>query len=371
LLEDISLSGPQWADPAPPSRPVPDDVALILQSSGTTGQPKLVPRRHRAVASTCRVTIATRALTPADRGLSLARGISSQGANALMTPLFAGASFVGVSGADSDAFPAWLTAYRPTYIATTPAVLRSLAVEDGTTVDALRRWPCRIHATGAPLSPADLDHLEAALGVPILNDYGMTEASAIAIEPYPRLRRVPGTVGLPQCELRLLGADGALVDHGETGEIVVRGPRVFPGYLDDPAANVSAFLPGGWFRTGDLGLLDADGYLHLTDRLGEIINRGGEKIAPREVDDALLAHPAVAEAAVFAVPDRRLGEDIVAAVVFHPGMKTPARELRRWLLLRLAPHKTPRRIWEVDELPRTTTGKVRRGELAARFLQRT
>ncbi|MGH2617957.1 MAG: AMP-binding enzyme [Thermomicrobiales bacterium] len=144
----------------------------------------------------------------------------------------------------------------------------------------------------------------------------------------------------------------------------MRGPRVFPGYLDDPEANAEAFLPGGWFRTGDLGFLDDAGFLHLTGRLGEVINRGGEKIDPCEVDAALASHPAVADAAVFAVPDARLGQDVVAAIVLKPGMRATPRALRRWLFDHLAAYKVPRRIWFVGDLPRTATGKVRRGELA-------
>jgi acyl-CoA synthetase (AMP-forming)/AMP-acid ligase II len=149
---------------------------------------------------------------------------------------------------------------------------------------------------------------------------------------------------------------------------VIRGPTLFPGYLDDAEADAMVFLPGGWFRTGDLGFLDEDGFLYLSCRLNELINRGGEKIAPVEIDHALLSHPAVGEAAVFAVPDARLGEDIVAAVVLRPGMLATPRELRGWMLTHLSPYKVPRRIWMVDHLPRTRTGKVQRGVLADRFL---
>jgi acyl-CoA synthetase (AMP-forming)/AMP-acid ligase II len=148
------------------------------------------------------------------------------------------------------------------------------------------------------------------------------------------------------------------------GEIVIRGPTLFPGYLDDAEANAAAFLADGWFRTGDVGYCDEDGFLYLTGRLDEQINRGGDKIAPVEVDRVLLGHPAVAEAAVFGVPDARLGEDIIGAVVFRPGMTATARELRRWMLDRLSFYKTPRRIWMMERLPRTATGKVRRRELA-------
>jgi len=152
------------------------------------------------------------------------------------------------------------------------------------------------------------------------------------------------------------------------GEIVVRGPQVFAGYLDDPAANPAAFFPGGWLRTGDLGYLDADGFLFVRGRLNELINRGGAKISPIEVDEVLLAHPAVSAAATFAIPDDLLGEEIAAAVVLVEGREASRRDLRRWLIHQVAPHKVPRRIWFVDDLPRTASGKVQRGVLTERFL---
>ena len=155
----------------------------------------------------------------------------------------------------------------------------------------------------------------------------------------------------------------------ESGEIVVRGDRVFAGYLDGSEATAAAFLPGGWFRSGDLGRLDEDGYLHLTGRRGEVINRGGEKLIPQEVDDVLASHPAIAEAALFVVADTRLGEDAVAAVVLNQGMDVSPRALRTWMRTRLASFKVPRRIWLVEQLPRTATGKVQRGELARRWYE--
>ena len=161
----------------------------------------------------------------------------------------------------------------------------------------------------------------------------------------------------------MLDEDDRDLPPGATGAIVIRGPTLFPGYLDEPELNAALFLPGGWFRTGDLGYLDVDGFLFLTGRGHEQINRGGAKIAPVEVDHTLLRHPAVAEAAVFAVPDARLGEDIVAAIVLKPGMTATQRELRSWMLDRLSPYKVPRRIRFIDGLPRTRTGKVQRGEL--------
>jgi acyl-CoA synthetase (AMP-forming)/AMP-acid ligase II len=286
-----------------------------------------------------------------------------------MATIFAGASTMCVPTHDLSGMARWLRTCHPTYMTTTPAMLRSLVAE-AEIREALRRGPPRcIHVTSAPLAADELPRLEALFGAPILTGYGMSEAPGIAIEAYPPVDRAPGSVGAPQCELRIIAADGRAVAPGERGEIVVRGPRVFAGYLDDPAATDEAFLPGGWFRTGDVGFLDEASNLHLTNRREEIVNRGGEKIILREVDEALLSHPAVAEAASFAVPDARLGEDIVAAVVLHPVASLRTWELRCWLLERLRAHKVPRRIWIVAELPRTPTGKIWRSELARRWAQ--
>ena len=358
------VAGPMLDDPVAPDPPGADDIALILHSSGTTGTPKRVPRTHRAMAAACAAMVAARAKTPADRCLSLARTTYSQGLNALLYTVVSGGSLVTAAGLDARMLPEAIARYRPTYISTGPAVLRGLAT-DGFFADAIRRSPLKsIHSTAGALGAEELADLEALFGVPILNGYGLSEAPGIAGERFPREQTVPGSVGKPWCEVEIHDAERRRVAAGARGEIVVRGPTVFPGYLDDPAANAAVFLPGGWFRTGDVGFLDEAGYLHLTGRLDETINRGGEKIVPDEVDRALNDHPAVAEAAAFAVPDDHLGEDIAAAVVLAPGMLCSARDLRRWLAPRLSSFKIPRRIWFVELLPRTRTGKVQRGELA-------
>ena len=367
-IEDFQVRGQRVDGPIPNERPDEEDIALILHSSGTTGRPKLVPRLHRNSIATCRAIVEARALTRADRCLSLSRTAYSQGLIIFMTAVFSGASVITVSEPDPDALPMWLKMHRPTYISITPTVLRALATDRKELQDALREFPLRcILSSAGPLSDDELHDLESALGAPILNTYGMSEASFIAGEPFPELHRVPGSVGLARCEIQTIDESGEPLARHQTGEIVIRGPRVFPGYLDDPEATAATFLPGGWFRTGDVGFLDEAGYLHLIDRRGEVVNRGGEKIAPLEIDQALASHPAVADAAAFAVPDVRLGEDIVVAVVLVPGSRTAPRELRRWMLDRLSPSKVPRRIWMMDELPKTPTGKVQRRELARRW----
>ena len=366
-LAETSRDGQTRDDVGAGTEPEPDDIAVILRSSGTTGRPKLAPLLHCNLIATCRAVVEARCFTPEDRCLSLARTAYAQGLLALAIALYSGSSLIEVAAPDAAALPDWLRAYRPTYISTTPAVLRALA-EDDAARSALRQAPLRyIHSSAGSLAPDEVDRLEAELGTPILNMYGMSEAGFIAGESFPERQRAPGSVGPVRCDVRILDEAGTPLARGEAGEIVIRGPRVFPGYLDDPEANAAAFLPDGWFRTGDVGLVDENGYLYLTGRRDELINRGGEMIAPREIDDALRGHPAVAEAASFGVPDAQLGEDIVVAVLLTPGASVTPRELRRWLLDRLSPSKVPRRIWFVDHVPRTATGKMRRGELARRW----
>jgi acyl-coenzyme A synthetase/AMP-(fatty) acid ligase len=222
-------------------------------------------------------------------------------------------------------------------------------------------------SAGAPLPPDLSAKLAEALGVPLLNLYGMSESLDMAMTA-PDQDVQPGAVGRALCEgLRIVDRGGQAVAPGTPGEIVTRGGHVFPGYLDDPTATAAAFLPGGWFRTGDVGYRDDKGVLFLTGRLTEVINRGGEKVAPAEVEAALLAHPAVAEAAVFALSHARLGEEVAAAVVVQPGATVSEHELRRAAARRLAPHKVPRHVWIVEVLPRTATGKVQRGKLSQTF----
>lgn len=365
---DFLLAGRRWAEPGPAAAPASADIAVILHSSGATGPSKLIPLLHRNTVASCRIEAEARAFTAADHVLNPAKIAYSLGFITFIITIFSGATFISVPGPDPGAMPGWLETYRPTYMVATPALLRTFAADHGELRRALRHAPVRcISTSAAPLRAGEVQHLESALDAPILGIYGLSEASCIASEPYPALHRVPGSVGVARCEIRIVDAVGEGLDPRRGGEIVIRGPQVFPGYLDDPEANAAVFLPGGWFRTGDVGYIDDAGYLHLTGRLREIINRGGEKIVPREVDDVLLAHPAVADAAVFAVPDDVLGEDIVAAVVLKSGGAASPRMLRSWMLDRLSGYKAPRRIWIVDDLARTQTGKVQRGELARRW----
>ncbi len=368
----LTPGGRQAARSGPlPSRD-PDDIAVILHTSGTTADPKRVPRPHRTYVAAARAAAICTHLTPADVGLLINRLHTNGGVGNLYASLCSGGCCVAAPGFDPRAMPGWLAEHQPTWFVTTPTELTLLldaaAAAGRETLGGLASRLRAVRLGAQPVAPGLIERAERVLRALIFDGYGMTEASYITGSgPTVRARR-PGSCGPPvNSEIRVLDAHGCDLPPGVSGVIVIRGETLFPGYLDDPDANAAAFLPGGWFRTGDLGHLDEDGFLFLSGRSNEIINRGAEKIAPVEIDHALLAHPAVAEAAVFAVPDARLGEDIVAAVVLRPGQSVAARELRDWLLQRLSPFKVPRRIWQVAALPRTSTGKVRRGELARRW----
>jgi acyl-CoA synthetase (AMP-forming)/AMP-acid ligase II len=244
--------------------------------------------------------------------------------------------------------------------------------------EALEREPARrlpaslrfVRFTSAAIPAETLARLERRFGIPIYQEYSSNEAGVIARVSPPPAASKPGSVGVPFLKVRIVDESTTDLPAGAEGEIVVRGPTVTRGVPAMSAEGERAVLPGSWFRTGDLGYVDEDGFLFVTGRKTEIINRGGGKIAPNEVDEALRRHVAVAEAAAFSVPDARLGEDIVAAVVLKSGVTATARELRVWLLDRLSMYKVPRRIWFVDALPRTGTGKVQRRALAERYRSR-
>jgi len=244
-------------------------------------------------------------------------------------------------------------------------MLRAIAIDEVAS-SAIRTFPPRlIRATAGAISAAAIAYLEERLATPVLHSYGLSEASSIATEHFAAALRKPGSAGVPTHEVAIVEANGTPVAAGDTGEIVVRGPNVFPGYLGDPDANAAVFLPQGWFRTGDVGRIDQDGYLFVTGRLKEMIKRAGMSISPREIEDVLLADPAVADVCVFGVPHAYLGEDVAAAVVVRQGEIVTERLLRDRVASRLSAQKVPRVVAFVTEIPKTPTGKPKRGELAA------
>jgi len=366
----IELFGERPAAPARERPAALEDEALVLHTSGTTSRPKIVPLSHRNLRASAARIAATLALAPEDRCLALMPLFHIHGlVGALLATWSSGGCLLAPPGFDAGRFFAWLVALRPTWTTAVPTMYQALLARAGLHADAIRRAPLRLlRSSSAPLPPAVLAELERVFGAPVIESYGMTEAAhQIASNPLPPGLRKPGSVGLPAGpEVAILDATGARRPAGERGEVAIRGESVTAGYEGAPDANAAAFADG-WLRTGDQGFLDADGYLHLTGRLKEIINRGGEKVSPREVDEALLEHPAVAQAVAFAVPHPRLGEEVAAAVVLRAPGAADARELLAHAAERLADFKLPRRIVFVDAVPKGPTGKLQRIGLAERL----
>ncbi|HEX8647478.1 MAG TPA: AMP-binding protein, partial [Thermoleophilaceae bacterium] len=364
----IRLHGAPVSDRARAERAQPGDVALLLRTSGTAAAPRIVPVEQRTVVARAGKAARMLGLRADDRCLGLmplcyAHGLHS----ALIGPLAAGGSAICPPGFGREAFLGCLTGLEPTWY--TAGATHQLAIAGW-----LRERPEAVaghrlrfvRSSAAPLDPRVRDELEEALGVPVVQAYGTSETGPVAANP-PEGPIKHGTVGVsPDGDVAVADEDGALLGPGAEGEVVVRGATVFAGYLDDPDATRAAFRDD-WFRTGDLGSLDADGYLTLSGRLKDVINRGGEKVSPLEIDRRLLEHPQVEEAAAFGVPHPRLGEDVAVAVRLRPDARVEERELRRFLLERLTTFKVPRRIVVVDEIPKGPTGKPLRGALGERL----
>jgi acyl-CoA synthetase (AMP-forming)/AMP-acid ligase II len=364
--QETTLAGAAAGAERPLAEPRESDVAVLNQTSGTTGRPKLIPRSHGRTLAGGRAHRDLFGLTARDRALVVAPLSLSLGKTALLHSIAAGASLVFPASFDPAAVWATIERERPTWVHAAAGFLELLAHYLGSLPKPAGTSFRFVRVTSAPISPAVCAALEEWLGAPVLPGFSTSESGIIATTLPDDAVRKPGSAGRPVQEVRVVAEDGQDVAPGEEGEFWVRGAKVHGRYLDDPALNAAVFTPEGWFRTGDVGYLDDDGFLFLTGRRNELINRGGTKIAPAEVDAVLAAHPAVREAATFPIPDARLGEDAVVAVVLEEDRAATARELRSWMLDRLATHKVPRRIWFIAAaaLPRTRSGKVRRGELA-------
>jgi acyl-CoA synthetase (AMP-forming)/AMP-acid ligase II len=342
------------------------DAALLLFTSATTGTPKLVPLTWANLHAMATREIGALELGATDRLLSLMPLFHLHGLAAVLAQLFCGGTVISTSGFNPGTFLADLDRLQPTWFTSSPPVNRALLALARRHPEVFRRGPLRfIRTTGAAPQPEVLTSLEESAGVPVLTGYGLTETGGVTRSTTKA--RKPGSAGRSSgLEVAIIDQLGNVIVDGGQGQIVVRGPSVTSGYIDDPDANQSTFR-NGWFHTGDIGRLDSEQFLFITGRLKEMIDRGGEKIIPQGVEDVLAAHPAVAEAVVFAVAHPTLGEDIAAVVVLRDGAAATALELRRFAANHLAPFKVPRRIEFVDQIPRTSTGKPQRSHLAERF----
>jgi acyl-CoA synthetase (AMP-forming)/AMP-acid ligase II len=364
----VRLEGPPvgaaWS--GQPHAPRPDDVALFLHTSGTTSRPKGVPLTHQNLTTSIRNIVRTYGLTPDDIGLIVMPLFHVHGLlGATLSTLHAGGTVVIPPRFSAAGFWPLAAAHRVTWYSAVPTIHQILLDR----ADAAPRRGLRfIRSCSSALAPAVFARLEERFGAPVLEAYGMTEAAhQMASNPQPPGARKPGTVGRGTgVAITILNEEGQEQPPGTAGEVAIRGANVTAGYHNNPAANADVFT-NGWFRTGDQGVLDADGYLTLTGRLKELINRGGEKISPLEVDAVLLEHPAVAEAVSFAVPDPKYGEEVHGAVVLKG--EADADGLVAFCRDRLADFKVPKRIYITQALPRTATGKIQRRHVAAHFLE--
>jgi oxalate---CoA ligase len=365
----FTLSGGMDGAAARPGPASPGDIALILHTSGTTSRPKIVPLSQNNIVTSADNIARTLEFVESDRGLNVMPLFHIHGLMAgLLAPLSRGGSVYCTPGFNALKFFAWMEDTQPTWYTAVPTMHQAILARAGHNKDVIARHPLRfIRSSSSSLPPQVIAELEATFHAPVVEAYGMTEAShQMASNPLHGVRK-PGFVGLAAgAEVAIMDEAGNLLSAGEIGEIVIRGDNVTASYENNPKANAEAFM-NGWFRTGDQGVKDANGYIRLTGRLKEIINRGGEKVSPREIDEALMDHPAVLQVVTFAVPHDKLGEDVAAAVVLREGATATEQELRSFLSQRLAAFKTPRKILFLPEIPTGATGKLQRNGLAQKL----
>ncbi|KAJ2887691.1 hypothetical protein IWW38_005084, partial [Coemansia aciculifera] len=346
--------------------PQPDDVALLLHTSGTTGRPKAVPLTHGNIARSMHNIANTYKLGPDDRSFIVMPLFHVHGLiGATLSSLYAGGSVVLPARFSASSFWPEFTATKCNWYSAVPTIHQILLRHDVPKDLPSIRF---VRSCSAALAPSVLADLEAALKAPVLEAYAMTEAAhQMCSNPLPPAQHKPGSVGIPQ------GVELAILDDSDDvthlGEVCIRGPNVTPGYLNNAEANAKSFTSdGGWFRTGDQGYIDDDGYLVLTGRIKELINRGGEKISPLELDAVLARGPGVAEAVCFAVEDEMYGQEVNAAVVAKPGAVVTEEMVRQFMEGQVAKFKVPKRVFITHELPRTATGKIQRRVVAEHFV---
>ncbi|GMV48217.1 MAG: acyl-CoA synthetase [Pseudomonadota bacterium] len=351
-------------------RAQPADLSMLLHTSGTTSRPKIVPLTQANLAASARHIGRTLQFTPGDCGLNIMPLFHIHGLIAgVLAPLAAGSQVFCTPGFNALRFFAWMDEARPTWYTAVPTMHQAILGRAGKNADVIARHPLRfLRSSSSSMPPQVIRELEEVFKAPLVEAYGMTEAThQMASNPLPPGVRKPGSVGLAAGpEIAIMDEAGTLLPPGSVGEIVIRGPNVTAGYENNAKANAEAFVHG-WFRTGDQGTIDAKGYLSLTGRLKEIINRGGEKVSPREIDEILMDHPAVAQVVCFGMPHAKLGEEVAAVVVLREDRQTSERELQAFVASRAADFKVPRKIVFMAEIPKGATGKLQRIGLAARL----
>ncbi|KXT11070.1 hypothetical protein AC579_8549 [Pseudocercospora musae] len=358
---------------APLERAQPEDTALVLHTSGTTGRPKAVPLSHRNLTRTIHNIKNTYKLTAEDRTMLIMPLFHVHGLLAgFLAPLSTGGSVIVPGAFSATTFWKHFVEHEANWYTAVPTMHQILLKNN-------HLWPTPmpkirfIRSCSSPLSPKVFHDLEAAFKAPVLEAYAMTEAAhQMTSNPYPPAKRKPGSVGLGQgVEVKILDQDGNEVPQGKEAEICIKGSNVTKGYINNDKANRESFTADGFFRTGDQGKKDEDGYVIITGRIKELINKGGEKISPIELDNTLAQHPAVSEAVSFAIPDELYGQDVGFAVVPKDGILITEDEVKKWMSARVAKFKIPRRVFFTKIMPKTATGKIQRRNVADAMMKET
>jgi acyl-CoA synthetase (AMP-forming)/AMP-acid ligase II len=347
-----------------------DDIALVLHTSGTTSRPKIVPLTHRNICVSADHICETLSLTARDCCLNVMPLFHIHGlVAAILSSLRSGASVFCSPGFSGLRFFSWLKEADPTWYTAVPTMHQIILSLARRNKDIIRSTRLRfIRSSSAALPPQVMQHLEKVFYAPVVEAYAMTEAAhQMTCNPLPPERRKLGSVG-PAAgpEVSIMNEEGSLLATGEIGEVVIKGPNVTSGYENNSKANTEAFT-NGWFRTGDQGKMDEDGYVTITGRLKEIINRGGEKISPREIDDVLMDHPLIDQVVTFAIPHPKLGEEVAVAIVLREGTEATNHDIQAFATARLAHFKVPRKVLFLDEIPKGPTGKIQRIGLAKKL----
>ncbi len=366
--------GPDWeAIPAGKLRlaPQPDDAALLIYTSGTTGRPKGVIHTHDSLVHGGWNTETAHELTPDDRTLCVLPlcHINAQVVS-VMGPLVSGSGLVVPHRFQASNFWSWIAEEHCTWFSAVPTILSYLMNTEEAPELKARLGHMRFgRSASAPLPPALHEAFEACFGLSIVETMGITETAApLLSNPLDPAKHKLGSPGIAYGnEVRIADGKGKVAAVGEEREIQVRGRNVMHGYLKNPDATREAFTPDGWYRTGDLGTMDADGYVFVTGRLKELIIKGGENIAPREIDDVLYRHKSVLEAAAFPLPDVHYGQTVAAAIAPRPGEEVTESALRELCREAMGDYRAPSRYFFLDELPKGPSGKIQRLKLAERF----
>ena len=344
-----------------------DDIAMILHTSGTTSRPKMVPLSQKNLLASASNIANTLNLNEKDKCLNIMPMFHIHGLiAAILAPIYKSGTIITPSGFDALKFFRWIDEFKPTWYTAVPTMHQAILIRAPRNIDIIKKNQLKfIRSSSASLPSIVMKSLEKAFNTCVIESYGMTEAThQMTSNPLPPNKRKAGSVGLAAGpEVALLKNNKIIYNKKAnkdiTGQIIIKGENVTAGYINNPKANSESYV-NGWFLTGDEGIFDKDGYLRITGRLKEIINRGGEKISPKEIDEILMEHEYIQQAVAFSVPHEKLGEDLYAAVIIRDNKNISENELKDYCRKRLTQFKIPKKILIVNEIPKGATGKLQR-----------